>query len=87
MTAPMTGITMSLTKRHNRSERRADDHADRKINDIAAHCEFLEFFEHNSPFVAYRGDIAGQSFAKPVPKEQRFYNEKVTGSSPSPPAK
>ncbi len=32
-----------------RAECRADDHADGEIHDVAAHREFLEFLEHDSP--------------------------------------
>ena len=39
MTSPTSEFTIG-------AKRRADDHADGEIDDIAAQCEFLEFLEH-----------------------------------------
>ena len=47
MIAPMIGMMMSPTSEVTmRAERRADDDADREVDDVALHGEFLEFLEH-----------------------------------------
>ena len=46
---------------HNGAERRANDHADGEIDDIAAQREFFEFLEHPTPFSFRRRQVATSS--------------------------